>query len=331
MKKKVFKLSVVKDKVIVCVSASFETGDKLFQTLKKYAQHSDEKFAYYDEFAFSPFLLPECDAVLVFNTPHESIETLCYPENVIAFMMEPGVESKHPWMFRTLKQYDSAYSPIKQSGNTILSHGFLGWYFNQDYSYLSKLSIPEKTKPISCIASGLQMLPGHRLRLQFIKELQEQIPSIDFFGRDYHYLPDKIDGLLPYRYSIAIENSSIPYYFTEKINDCFLAWTVPLYYGCKNIERYFPAGSYIKIDINHPSEAIGNIRSLLANDDWNSRIEALREARELVLHKYQPLAGAAGILRQKKPASGKKNIILKPVEPGLLKKIKTALSKLGGS
>ena len=40
-------------------------------------------------------------------------------------------------------------------------------------------------------------------------------------------------------FHIAIENTSTPNYFTEKIIDCFLFSTIPIYYGCPNIGEYF--------------------------------------------------------------------------------------------
>lgn len=316
------------DTIIVCVTASFSSKEELLATLKKYAISSDGRFAQWGEFAFTTELLPECDAILVFNTPGENIRTSCAPENIIAMMMEPGVPAEHPWMFTGLDQYQRVYSPVPQSSNTIPSHGFLGWYFTHDYNYLKKLVVPTKTKVISCIASNLKQLQGHRLRFNFIEILRQQVPSIDFFGKGTHFLQDKMEGLLPYRYSIAIENAAQPYYFTEKINDCFLAYTVPVYYGCKNLDKYFPAKSFIQIDIENTREAIKKINDLFENDDWQSRLEFVKEARELVLEKYQPLAGAATIFREMQLSSNKKNIMLKPVRQALIKRIKTAAYKL---
>ena len=150
---------------------------------------------------------------------------------------------------------------------------------------------------------------------------------MDLFGKGINYISDKMDGLLPYRYSLAIENASIPYYFTEKINDCFLTWTVPLYYGCRNIAKFFPSKSYIPIDINDTPAAIKKIRDVIENDDWNSRLDAIQEARELVLNKYQPLAGCAAAL-QLLPASQKQSIQLKPVNSSLLDKLTGFINKL---
>ena len=311
-------------KTIVLVSASFYKGDELFAYLKKYSKKSDGQFVYWDEFAFTLENLSDYDAVLIMNNPSEKMEITCFPENVIAFMMEPGFRVEHVWMFKKLQQYATVYSPLQNSANTVQSHGFLGWHLMHDYEYLSKLAVPEKTAMVSCIASDLTRFKGHRRRVDFIKQLQQEIPTIDFFGRGSNFLPDKFNGLLPYRYSIAIENASIPYYFTEKINDCFLAYTVPIYYGCKNIGKYFPERSFIHINIEEPFGAIEKIKQIVSEDDWKQRIGPLQEARQLVLNKYQPLAGAAGILRQIKPTV-KQAVLLKPVPLTLTKKIKKIL------
>jgi hypothetical protein len=317
---------MTKNKFTVCVSASFCNKEDLLTEIKKYALNSDKSSAYWDEFVFTTELLPECDAVLVFNTPFEKIKTSCDPAKLIAFMMEPGDKDLHSWMFKGLDQYSQVYSPVSHSANTISSHGFLGWYLHQDYNFLKILAVPAKTKEMSCIASGLKALKGHRSRLEFVNTLKQNFTEIDFFGKDDQFIPDKMTGLLPYRYSIAIENTSIDDYFTEKINDCFLTYTVPLYYGCKNIGKYFPARSFITIDIANTGKAIEQIRQLISEDDWQSRLDDLEEARELVLNKYQPLAGAANILRQIK-TSEKKMVTIKPVHPGLPEKIRKAVNK----
>ncbi|MBC7949415.1 MAG: hypothetical protein H7Y42_16130 [Chitinophagaceae bacterium] len=315
------------DRIIVAVTASFENKEELLHTLKKYAQRTDDQFAYWDEFAFTTEIPGECDAVLVLNSPGSPLETLCESNKVIAFMMEPGIRSEHPWMFRMLDQYNEVYTPVPASRNTIPSHGFLGWYFKQDYNWLKTLPIPVKTKQVSCISSNLSQLPGHRLRLDFLAQVKARFPQIDIFGKGTNYLADKMEGLLPYRYSIAIENSSKDDYFTEKINDCFLAYTIPVYYGCRNIDRYFPKRSFIRIDLNSQASALQKIQEILATDDWQDRLEAVQEARELVLHKYQPLAGAANIFRSMKEPAPKKNISLLPVRKNIVDSLKSFMRR----
>ena len=313
-------------KRIILVGSSFEAGKGLLKWLAKYSQSSDDAYAYYDEFAFTPYPKPQCDGVLILNTISETIKTDCPAENIIAIMMEPGIRELHPWMFKDLEQYSQVHSPIPMSNNTVISHGYLGWYFNHDLQTLKDLRIPQKTKVVSCIASGLKQLEGHRLRLSFIEMLKKEFNNIDFFGKDGNYLQEKMDGLLPYRYSIAIENATIPFYFTEKINDCFLSWTVPIYHGCMNIGKFFPEKSFIKIDIRDTERSLRTIRNILENDDWNLRTSALQEARQLVLENYQPLAGASKIFRSI-GASGIKNSVVKPVRYSFIQKTGNILQK----
>jgi hypothetical protein len=309
-----------KDKIIVYVTASFAGREPLFKWLRRFAHHSNDQFAYWDEFAFTTREQNEYDAILVLNTPSEKLTLSCDPGKVIAIMMEPGIPHMHPWMFNRTEQYAAIFSPAGNKENIVPSHGYMGWYFDQDFSALKDLPFPEKNRPLSCIVSSLKQLEGHRLRLNFINKLRKEIPDLDMFGKGTNYITDKMQGLLPYRYSLAIENASIPYYFTEKINDCFLAYTVPFYYGCRNISKFFPSKSYIPIDINDTAIAIKKVRDTIANDDWNARMEAVREARELVLHRYQPLAGCAAALRSM-PTSQKQKIELKPVNATILQRL----------
>jgi len=52
-------------------------------------------------------------------------------------------------------------------------------------------------------------------------------------------LGDSKEPLFESMFHIAIENTSIKNYFTEKLIDCFQTRTVPIYYGCKNVEEFF--------------------------------------------------------------------------------------------
>ncbi|HTQ25652.1 MAG TPA: glycosyltransferase family 10 [Bryobacteraceae bacterium] len=110
---------------------------------------------------------------------------------------------------------------------------------------------------------------------------------MEVFGRGVRYIEDKWDALARYRYSIAIENSNSPDYWTEKIADCFLSWTLPLYDGCPNIEHYFPADSLIRIDANDHFATLARIDELLRRDEWEGRLPALQEARHRVLETHQ--------------------------------------------
>ncbi len=155
------------------------------------------------------------------------------------------------------------------------------------FDCLRNLQPPTKTRNMSIICSGLRNWPGHKLRYALVERLKREFHGeIDFFGYDSSPLPDKWDGLAPYKYHICIENSSLPNYWTEKIADPFLAYSVPIYYGCTNLSGYFPPSSFIGINIERPDEAINMIGTILKRDTYSERLSHLTEARRLILEKY---------------------------------------------
>jgi hypothetical protein len=56
---------------------------------------------------------------------------------------------------------------------------------------------------------------------------------------------DKFVLFETYQYSLVIENSSQTHYFTEKLIDCLITKTIPIYYGCPNIADYFDTTGWI--------------------------------------------------------------------------------------
>ena len=105
--------------------------------------------------------------------------------------------------------------------------------------------IYKKTKLVSMITSDKSFSCGHKRRLAFQKKYQN---NFDTYGRGFNYIPDKIDGLKDYCFSVCIENGVDDYYFTEKILDCFTSGTVPIYYGAKKIGNFFNADGIIYIN-----------------------------------------------------------------------------------
>ncbi len=91
----------------------------------------------------------------------------------------------------------------------------------------------QKNQLISIIASNRNQLPGHKIRHQIIKQLSNIDCAI--IGQGYQPFKEKKEGLLPYNFSIIIENSQETDYFTEKLVDCFVCMTTLIY----NIGNYF--------------------------------------------------------------------------------------------
>lgn len=167
----------------------------------------------------------------------------------------------------------------------------LDWWVDKSWDELTSLQPPKKTRNLSVIASNKTMIPGHRRRNEFVSLIEDSLPEVDVFGEGrVRSLRDKWKGLAPYKYSVAIENTSKANYWTEKISDCFLSFTVPIYFGATNIGDYFPEESFIWLPLDNPPQALDTLRAAVKDDSWTARLRALEESRRLVLREYSLFA-----------------------------------------
>lgn len=255
----------------------------------------------------------ECDYLIMLNNRMPTdVKTRVPKENVWMIVQEPYIPHVMDFIVRDQEYFSKVfthYAPWVHP-RYVVSHPALPWYINRSFDQLVTAKVPKKPKLASCISSRKLNWPGHKLRWAFVQKVIEDCSlEADVFGLGFNYIEDKWDGLAPYRYSLAIENSSSPDYWTEKVSDCFLTWTVPIYYGCINLANYFPGDSFITIDIERPEDSIAKIKRVLQYDDWSKRLPALEQARELVLNRYQFFPHLTGFIKsQPKQPLRKKNI-----------------------
>jgi len=238
---------------------------------------------------FTEQLTEVCDYLIVCNHLEQDINVVCPTEAIWGIVQEPPVP-EYLWLREGFKDFSRVYTPdISLNGLRYhYSHGALPWHVNKTYDELKACPVPEKVRSFSSVTSNKSARPGHQLRMSFLDSLKLKINTdIDLWGRGFRPLDDKWDGLAPYRYSLAIENCSAPHYWTEKLADCFLSWTMPIYYGATNIFDYFPREALVWVDISQPEEALDTIRQAISSDLWLRNRESIAYARELVLDKYQ--------------------------------------------
>ncbi|MBN1663336.1 MAG: hypothetical protein JW943_07040 [Deltaproteobacteria bacterium] len=282
----------------------------------------------WDNVQFTVDPVEKCDFVVMLNNNMTCGSTVCCPkENVWVLMQEPYVRGFTDWMAEGHEYFYHVLTHHIPSADPkyVVSHPALPWHVNKSFDQLSQMDILPKLKTISWIAGNALNIPGHFKRLSFLQYLQKKSPvDIELYGRAVHAIEDKWDGLAPYKYSLAIENSCSPDYWTEKVADCFLSWTVPFYYGCTNLEAYFPEESFIRIDIEQPEIAVDLIESAVKNNEWEKRLPALKMARDLILHQYQFFPHLAGQIRSHRLNSENKIVTL---IPPYRKSIKTNLNR----
>lgn len=144
---------------------------------------------------------------------------------------------------------------------------------------------PPKDQLVSAIGSRLTDINFHKQRSEFLDELETDT-TIKVFGKGRQFVQEKSDALIPFMYSVAIENSIQKSYVTEKFTDCILAYTIPIYVGAPDVENYFPRDCYLTLDPGNLSAAWSEVKPLLSADDYYRRLPSLILARSLVLDTY---------------------------------------------
>jgi hypothetical protein len=250
-------------------------------------------------FTFDP--IKKFDYLLILNFVSEDVVVTCPPENVWAIIQEPYLPQYFGWVKEGHSHFAKVFTPkiVNKTSKYIESHPALNWHVNKSYDELASMNSPPiKTKEVSWITSNKGDFPGHRKRMSFLSQISDYSPmNIDIYGKGIKYIEDKWEALAPYKYSLAIENSSIANYWTEKIMDCYLSYTLPFYYGAANLEQYFPNDSFIRIDINDPVGASNIMAAAIKNNEWERRLPSIIAAREKVLNNYQLFPYIANIIK----------------------------------
>ncbi len=132
----------------------------------------------------------------------------------------------------------------------------------------------EKTKMISMMYSFKNFSSGHGLRHQIASKFGSVIDVMGSGSTGQHL--KKIHSCKDYAYSVVIENCMEDFYFTEKIIDCFLTGTIPIYWGCPSIGKFFnKAGFFTFNTIEELNSIISDQGSLV--DFFNSHHDIIIE------------------------------------------------------
>ena len=141
---------------------------------------------------------------------------------------------------------------------------------------------------VSTVMSGRMNLPGHLLRREFFERQDEVTIPLDFYLGTHNALPEplydrgirlpaeKRDKIRVFNRMFHVTFGSYKRwgFFSEKIIDCFITKTVPIFWGCTNIGDYFNVDGIIIVD--NVDEAI-DVCNSLTERDYNDRLIPLEE------------------------------------------------------
>ena len=94
--------------------------------------------------------------------------------------------------------------------------------------------------------------------------------KIDLFGNGSpNPIDNKEDALEDYMFSIVIENINDKNYFTEKLIDPLLVGTIPVYWGCSNINEFIDERGIIRFDM----DSFDDVLETLNEETYNNMLK----------------------------------------------------------
>lgn len=220
------------------------------------------------------------------------------PKNVIGFAQEPPdtpVLKIHQNNFieyavKNIGKYFIGTVDKFPTPTFVGHHGFLFYETPKPLPFR-----PKKLKLMSIMVSHKTYTPGHRYRHIIARHILKYKLPIDIWGngaeaykREFPNSKNIMGGFnsmeemcKDYLFTIAIENTNHDHYFTEKIINPLINNTVPLYWGCKRVEQYFPKHT-IQLTGNINRDII-TIHTVLRNP--NKYINEYKIDQEMVLNK----------------------------------------------
>jgi hypothetical protein len=218
-----------------------------------------------------------------FQRPHDDTTT-----RYIAIQCEPEaiVHSRQAFInnhqvFDVILSYDDEI--LKSCPNAVMYIWGTSWISSDVYN---AIDITIKEHKISAITGTKEMTPAHTFRksLYMSQTLLSSIPITWFRSckgtplvniRSNPILGNSKNPLfLTYRFSLVIENSKQNNYFSEKLIDCLITKTIPIYFGCPNISNWFDIRGWIILD----SMSIQDFTSRCSRlPDYAAHINAINE------------------------------------------------------
>ena len=218
---------------------------------------------------------------------------LTFPRKVTFILPRPYIKAKisliiaepdavHQKYLNWSQRLSWRFYKILTKNQTLLSSINNGLFYYFGSTFISNIESVDftKIKMTSLIASARNELKGHKLRHQIVSEIRSKTLDVDIMGRGYKPFDKKEDGLASYCFSVIIENVKERDYFTEKIVDACLCETIPIYWGCPNIEDYFDIKGII---VCNTAEEIMEALLQINQSFYNSKAPWIRHNKESAL------------------------------------------------
>jgi hypothetical protein len=184
-------------------------------------------------------------------------------------------------IFDERTHFTRPFNPWMMNAN----HGSSTYWDNlRGRNYFRDVTSFDKPHDLSVICSAKAFTPEHYARLKFVTRLKEDLKDrLHWYGNGINPLPDKFDGIAPYRYHLAIENRFGRDIVSEKLYDSFLGLAYPIYHGAPNIHDYYNEWMLSSINIYDYKRSRNQILELIDSDVAERSQKDLIRAKQLVV------------------------------------------------
>jgi len=258
----------------------------------------------------------QADWLVVFDEAPPGFCTTAPLERRILFVTEPPEIKKYPRSF--LNQFGTVVAPFSFRGvapcRMAVGNPCLNWHYGvrragQGYASpfrclddLRHMPLPNKTRGISVLCSDKTATEAQRRRLELVGLLRERLgDTLEVFGRGFNPVDDKMTAIAPYKYHLVLENNYLDNFWTEKLTDAWLGWSLPLYLGAPNLGAASPAPGFIALPPGEPEACARIIAQTVSDGLWEKRREAIAACRHWAIETTNVFFRAASIMQEAPP------------------------------
>ena len=254
------------------------------------------KVAHFDKQVFEDKLqhLSHLDFSLFIETAPQSQDELS-DLNIISFQEPNEYFGLHDWTI----QNKELFSIILTQSDKVLNNCDNAIYQPFGHTWLKPDQYEkehDKKYQLSHLCGKLNKTYGHSLRHEVLarqNELSIPLKFYDVYGDRSNIEDARLGKEFIFgdsQFGVVIENTSHRGYFTEKILDCFLLKTIPIYWGCSNIGDYFDIDGIITFNnvddlvyiTNQLNESYYENRKEIINKNWKLALEYVNYEQNLV-------------------------------------------------
>ncbi|WP_374281432.1 glycosyltransferase family 10 domain-containing protein [Desulfovibrio sp.] len=249
--------------------------------------------------------------LVVFDEPPSGFCTTVPRERRILFVTEPPEIKKYPRSY--LGQFGTVVAPFDFRGverrSMVVGNPCLNWHYGvsrADGKYVSTVSrlddfrhmpVPHKTGLVSVVCSSKTATEAQRARIALVGLLREQLgEALHVYGRGFNPVDDKMSAIAPYKYHLVLENNLLPHFWTEKLADAWLGWSLPLYLGAPNLAEVCPAAGFVPLPAGNPKACVQAVVQALDAGLWEARQAELSLCRTWVMETTNVFATAARMI-----------------------------------